>query len=83
MKITLKTGGLFTRLLPAGTTGNTAEMDLPDNMTPAGVVGHIGGDMDGKFLLVVNGKAVPPSERNTMTLSDGDHLSLMPPLKGG
>lgn len=83
MKIILKTGGLFTKLLPEGTSGNITELDVPTDITPAGVVQHIGGDPDGKFLLVRNGKAVPPSERDTMVLEDGDQLSLMPPLKGG
>jgi thiamine biosynthesis protein ThiS len=83
MIINLKTGGLFTKLLPAGTTGNKAQLDVPDGMTPTGVVGHMGGDPDGRFLLVLNDKVVPPSERHSVILKDGDHLSLMPPIKGG
>ncbi len=83
MKITVKTGGLFTRLLPEGTRGNTADIDVPGGTTPLGVVRHLGGDVDGRFLLVLNGKAVPPSERDANPLGDGDHLSVMPPLKGG
>lgn len=83
MRITVKTGGLYTRLLPEGTSGNTAEIDVPDGSTPLGVVEHMGVPAHGRFLLVVNDKAVPPLQRDTMILSDGDRVSLMPPLKGG
>ncbi|MBT3556295.1 MAG: MoaD/ThiS family protein [Rhodospirillales bacterium] len=82
MKITLKTRGLFSRLLPEG-SGTTAEIDVPDGSTPAGLIRHLGGEVDGRYLLVLNDKAVRPSETDIVTLNDGDNLSLMPPLKGG
>ncbi len=83
MNITLKTAGLFTRYLPEGTEGKTAEIEVPDGITPDGVLAHIGAPTDTRCLIVLNGSAVPPSKRNEITLSDGDAMSFMPPLKGG
>jgi sulfur carrier protein ThiS len=83
MKITLKTGGLFARFLPAGTTGKIAELDVPDNATPLDVIAQIGAPTDGRCMIVVNGMAVPPSKHDCHVLSPGDKMSYMPPLKGG
>ncbi len=83
MKITLKTGGLFARFLPAGTSGKVAELEVPDGTTPLGVVRQIGAPADGRCLIVVNGKAVPPSQHDSHILNHGDNMSYMPPLKGG
>ncbi len=83
MHITLKTGGLLKRYLPEGTDGNTAEIDVPDGLSILGALEHLGAPTDGNYLIIVNNSAVPPSTRGDVTLSDGDSMSLMPPLKGG
>jgi len=83
VKITLKTAGLFSRYLPEGTKGNLAELDIPDGATPLDVVRQIGAPTEGRCLIVVNGTAVPPSKHDIHTLSEGDAMSFMPPLKGG
>lgn len=83
MRITLKTGGLLKRYLPDGVEGNTGDVEMPDGLSILDALDHLGAPVDGNYLIVVNGQAVPPSTRGDVILNDGDAMSLMPPLKGG
>jgi sulfur carrier protein ThiS len=83
MKIQFKTGGLFVEHLPAGSTGNTAELDVPDGATPMDVMRQLGMPMDENYLVSLNGEIVVISERDSRALAENDHLAIMPPLKGG
>ncbi len=83
MKIQFKTGGLFVEHLPAGSTGNTAELDVSDGATPTDVMRQLGMPTDENYLVSLNGEVIVISERNTRKLSENDHLAIMPPLKGG
>ena len=83
MKIQFKTGGLFVEHLPAGSTGNTAELEAPEGATPMGVMRQLGMPMDENYLVSLNGEVVVISERDTRVLAENDHLAIMPPLKGG
>lgn len=83
MQISLKTSGLLKKYLPDGTDGNTASITVPDGSNINGVLKHLGAPVDGNYLIVVNGESVPPSKRGDLIVSDGDNVSLMPPLKGG
>ena len=83
MKIRFKTGGLFVEHLPAGGTGSTAELDVPDGATPIDVMRQLGLPLDENYLVSLNGEVVVISERDTRVLAENDHLAVMPPLKGG
>ena len=83
MKIQFKTGGLFVEHLPAGSTGNTAELDVSDGATPMDVMRQLKMPTDENYLVSLNGEVVVISERATRVLSENDHLAIMPPLKGG
>ena len=83
MKIQFKTGGLFVEHLPAGSTGNTAELDVSDGATPMDVMRQLNMPTDENYLVSLNGEVVIISERATRVLSENDHLAIMPPLKGG
>ena len=83
MKIQFKTGGIFVEHLPAGTTGNTAEIEVPDGATPMDVMHQLGMPTEENYLVSLNGEVVVISERATKTLAENDQLSIMPPLKGG
>ncbi len=83
MKIQFKTGGLFVEHLPAGSTGNTAELDVSDGATPMDVMRQLKMPTDENYLVSLNGEVVIISERATRVLSENDHLAIMPPLKGG
>ena len=83
MKIQFKTGGLFVEHLPAGSSGNTAELELPEGATPMDVMRLLGMPTDENYLVSLNGEVVVISERGTRVLAENDHLAVMPPLKGG
>jgi sulfur carrier protein ThiS len=83
MRIQFKTGGLFVEHLPAGSTGNTAELDVPEGATPMAVMRQLGMPMDENYLVSLNGEVVVISERDSRVLTENDHLAVMPPLKGG
>lgn len=83
MKITVKTGGLLGKHLPPGSKRNLGEVTVPENATPADVIGRLGIPPGPNYLVAINGEVVPQSERGNRTLNAGDQLSVMPPLKGG
>ena len=83
MRIQFKTGGLFVEHLPAGSTGNTAELQVPEGATPMDVMRQLGMPADENYLVSLNGEVVVISERDTRVLAENDHLAIMPPLKGG
>ena len=83
MNIQFKTGGLFVEHLPAGSTGNTAELEVPEGATPMDVMRQLRMPLDEKYLVSLNGEVVVISERDSRVLAENDHLAVMPPLKGG
>ncbi len=83
MKITVKTAGTLGKYLPAGASGNLAEVEVPEGATPAAVMAQLGFPPESSYLVILNGATVPKAERPTRQLAEGDKLSLMPPLKGG
>ena len=83
MRITLKTKGIAVGNLPDGATGEGAELDLPDGATPADAMNAVGIDAAVRYLVMVDGQAVAPSNVSTHPLQDGNVLSLLPPLRGG
>ena len=83
MKITVKTAGLLGKHLPAGTTGNAAELDMPEGCTPLDVMSRLGMSPEKTYLVVLNGTVVTKAERGSQQLANNDSLAIMPPLKGG
>ena len=83
MKLAIRTGGLLGKYLPAGSARNSAELELPEGMTAAGVIARLGLPPEGSYLVIHNGTAVPKAARADCALGDGDELAIMPPLKGG
>ena len=76
-------GGLFVEHLPAGSHGNTAELEVSEAATPMDVMRQLGMPSDENYLVSLNGEVVVISERDTRVLAENDHLAIMPPLKGG
>lgn len=65
--------------LPVGTAGDNIVLDLPEGATVDQVVHSLRIPSELERLTVVNGRDAAPDQ----PLSEGDVLSLFPPLAGG
>ncbi len=83
MRISLKTAGTLARYLPAGSSGNLAQLDIEEGATPAQVMDRLGMPGEGSYLVILNDTVVPKAERTERGLCEGDRLAIVPPLKGG
>ncbi len=83
MKITVKTTGLLGQYLPPGADRDMAEIEVAPDATPADVIKLLGMPPESPYLVVLNGASVARREHGSRTLSDGDVLAIMPPLRGG
>ena len=83
MKILLKTSTALAKYLPPSARNNEVQVTVPDTATPEEVLTSQGFPVEINYLVTVNGSLVPRSERQTFKLSEGDTVSVLPPLKGG
>ena len=79
MKVRVKLLAYFRKYLPSNAEGKWAEIELPENATPATAMEKLGIPPKLISLIVVNGER---SERNT-PLQQGDEVRLLPPIPGG
>ena len=79
MKVEVQLFATLAAYLPAGASGDTVTLAVPNGTTATELVRSLGIPGDLECLMVVNGHDVSPGHR----LTDGDVLSLFPPLAGG
>ena len=83
IRIEVRTTGLLSDYLPAGSEKNVARIEVADGATPADVVKQLGMPVEENYLVSLNGNLVPRSWRSTQTLSENDALAIMSPIKAG
>lgn len=84
MKITFKLYASLTQYLPeAARRDNRIEIEIPSEASIAQVIAPYGMPEKLVHLVLVNGVYVPPDERLTRTLAEGDVLAIWPPIAGG
>lgn len=84
MKITVEAADIFHDLMPEGHDDGLMDIDVPEGTTPLGAMRRLGFPVDGHaYMLIVNNKTVPSSQQDSLTLSEGDELAILLPLKGG
>lgn len=84
MQITFKLYASLTDYLPAERrVGNRMPLEIVPGSTIAQVIEPFSLPMSLVHLVLINGVFVPPGERATRTLSDGDVLAIWPPIAGG
>jgi len=81
MQVTLKMSGLIARQVPGSADGTT--ISLLNGTTVSGLMTRLGLPGDETFLVIVNDSTVPRDRHGTFELSDGDRISIVPPLRGG
>ena len=84
MRITFKLYASLTQYLPADSRyDNRVQLELPEGSPIAEVIAPFGLPERLVHLVLVNGTYVPPEQRLTHVLKDGDVLAIWPPIAGG
>jgi sulfur carrier protein ThiS len=84
MLITFKLFAGLTDYLPVEhRTGNLMHLDVPADAPIAQIIEPFHMPARLVHLVLVNGVYVPPEERVTRTLVEGDVLAIWPPVAGG
>jgi len=84
MKVTLKLFASVQDYLPVEAKAkNALELELPAGTTIAQVIERFGLPASSCKLVLVNGVFVPPAERASRILEDGETLAIWPPIAGG
>jgi sulfur carrier protein ThiS len=84
MQITLKLYASLTQHLPPEhRVGNQMALTVAPGATLLQVIEPFQLPMKLVHLVLVNGVFVPPEQRGTRTLAEGDVLAIWPPIAGG
>ncbi|MCP5271226.1 MAG: MoaD/ThiS family protein [Burkholderiaceae bacterium] len=84
MQITFKLYASLGEHLPADRRqGNQMALEVAPGASIAQIIEPFNLPMKLVHLVLVNGVYVPPEERATRTLADGDVLAIWPPIAGG
>ncbi len=84
MHITFKLFATLTDYLPAeARRSNLVALEVADDATIAQIIAPFGMPDKLVHLVLVNGTFIPPEERASKTLVEGDVLAIWPPIAGG
>jgi sulfur carrier protein ThiS len=84
MQITFKLYASLTEYLPPDhRAGNQMTLDVAAGATLLQIIEPFRLPMKQVHLVLVNGHYVPPADRATRTLAEGDVLAIWPPIAGG
>lgn len=84
MQITFKLYASLTQHLPPDArSGNQITLDVDPDATIAQILEPFNLPMKLVHLVLINGVYVPPAERATRRLAEGDVLAIWPPIAGG
>lgn len=83
MKIRVKLYAMLGEHLPANAHKNEADYECAEGTPITEVLSALGVPLEQCHLVLINGVFVPPSERTTHGLNEGDALAVWPPVAGG
>ncbi len=83
MKVELKLYASLSRYLPNGAVDHKAVLDIAEGTTPSQLIDDMKLPRESCFLVLVNGVFVPPEERASREMHEGDALAIWPPIAGG
>jgi len=80
---TIKLYASLARYLPDRAEKNTAEISLLPEATVASICDGLNLPRESCHLVLINGNFLPPSQRSSHQLQDGDTMAVWPPVAGG
>ena len=83
MKITFKTSGIMSEILPADASDDQMMLEVADGATITDVMAQLNLPEDEFYLIILNDVVSPKAVRSKTVLNEGDELGIFPPLKGG
>ncbi|HUX24727.1 MAG TPA: MoaD/ThiS family protein [Burkholderiales bacterium] len=84
MKVTLKLYATLSDHLPdEARKTNRLELELDAGTTPAQVIESHNLPLKLCHLVLIDGVYIPPAERSTRALANGETLAIWPPIAGG
>lgn len=84
MKIVFKLFASLQDYLPVEAKAkNALALDLPEGTTVEQVIERFGLPRKSCHLVLIDGHFVPPNERASRSLEDGNTLAIWPPIAGG
>ncbi|TSE34998.1 sulfur carrier protein ThiS [Tepidimonas charontis] len=83
MPVTLKLFATLSDHLPPQARQNQVELDWAVGQSVQAVIDHLGLPPKLVHLVLVDGVFIPPPQRATRLLKDGEALAIWPPIAGG
>ncbi|MBW9265010.1 MAG: sulfur carrier protein ThiS [Candidatus Thiodiazotropha endolucinida] len=83
MNVEFKLYASLMTYLPSGATDHAVNVTLSEGATIFDLMERYQVPREQAHLVVCNGLFVPPSQRETYRLQDGDVIALWPPVAGG
>jgi sulfur carrier protein ThiS len=83
MRVTVKLYATLGDYLPAGSRNNRVEVVAAEDASVSTVLAPFALPPRLTHLVLINGVFVPPEERATSFLKEGDTLAVWPPIAGG
>lgn len=82
-KVTVKLFASLSEHLLGGAKDNAVQINLPDCSTIGSTLAELRVPEELCHVVLLNGVFVPPSQRETTAIADGDVVSVWPPVSGG
>ena len=83
VSVNVKLGGAMVQFAPANRAGSRHVLDLEDSTTIQSLLDQLEVPAEQPLMIILNDTMVARPDYATTLLSDGDALSLMPPIQAG
>ncbi len=83
MLISVKTTGLLGKYLPAGSSRNRGDVELPDHSTARDLLTALAIPDDGRCFVCINDNMLQPEELDATAINSDDKVVLMAPIRAG